>query len=360
MILEQEANSGGWGDWSDAPAPGSGLGGLGGASEGGPRWSGELDAAVQDAVGLGNDPGLGLLLDLAKRGEYDPWDVDIVAVTDSYLTALDERLDARDLGRVARLIFYAAALIHLKAKVLAERQKTLDYEEALEQTLAEELELELSEGGFGGPRLRPDDQPLDYGFLSDPLAGPGGLLAPRDRPVRPRGLSLVDLIYALREYDERLAQREQELAEEPDFDADIALDECVGSSHQEDLDQDIVDVRLALWELLAEGSGADRIEVTALSTEHRSRAGSYLALLFLAQDEEVELDQETFYGEVWITRGRYFGEVRAGVHDEELELDLEDEDEDESAAEAEQGDGDEGELAEDELEGTEDGEGGER
>lgn len=266
-------------------------------------------ADVQQAVGLGNDPGLGLLLDLAKKGEYDPWDLDIVAVTDSYLAALDEHLDPRDLGRVARLIFYAAALIHLKAKALADRQAFLDYEEALEQTLAEELD--LLEGSEGGPRLRPGDMPLDYGFM-----GPGGngLLAPSDRPVRPQGLTLADLISALRDYDDRHALREAELEAEPLFDAGIALDECVGSSHEDDLDQDVIDVRLELWGLLAEDGGLDRAALEQLVTDRRSKSATYLALLFLAQDEEILLDQESFYdGPVMIVRGPYFGEIRAGV-----------------------------------------------
>lgn len=307
-------------------------------------WAGGMGAAVQEAVGLGTDPGLGLLLELAQKGEYDPWNVDIVAVTDSYLSAMDERLDARDLSRVARLIFYAAALIHLKAKALAERQRHLDYEQALQQTLAEELELDLDEGGPLGSRLRDDDLPLAY-----PEDGPDGLLAPRDRPVRSRGLTLVDLIFALREYDDRLAQKELELADEPIFDAEIAIDECVGSSHQEDLDQDIVDVRLALWQSLAVDGGVDRVELASLVTERRSRAAAYLALLFLVQDEEVLLEQDVFYDQVWVVRGPYFGEIRAGV-DAEEPPELEDGPEPELSAAGEEDDGEDEPATEEELE----------
>lgn len=279
-------------------------------------YAAALGPDVQQAVGLGTDPGLGLLLDLAKRGEYDPWDVDIVAVTDSYLAALDDRLDPRDLGRVARLIFYAAALIHLKAKALADRQAFLDYEQALEHTLAEELDL-LGEDE-GGSRLRPGDAPLEYGFLG---GGGDGLLAPSDRPVRPQGLTLADLIQALRDYDERHALREAELDDEPVFDAELALEECVGSSHQEDLDQDIVDVRLELWGLLAEDGGLERATLDQLVTDRRSKSATYLALLFLAQDEEVLLEQREYYERVEVVRGPHFGEVRAGVHHDDDDLD---------------------------------------
>ena len=46
----------------------------------------KLEAEVNAQVfAPDSDPGLGLLLEMAKAGDYDPWDVDIVALTDRYL-----------------------------------------------------------------------------------------------------------------------------------------------------------------------------------------------------------------------------------------------------------------------------------
>lgn len=297
----------------------------------------QFDRDLQAAIGLGNDPGLELLVDLAKRGEYDPWDVDVVDLTDTYLTALDEVLDARDLGRVARLIFYAACLIHLKAQAMAARQKQLDYEDALEATLAEEFDFELGgERGRFSPRLLPGDQPLDYGFLRGEEDGgfdAASFLSPREQPLRSRGLTLVDLIFALREYDDRLAQRELEASDEPIFDAEMALVECVGSSHQDDLEGDIERIRLELWAAMGRHEpligAAQRIELQTLVRPGRSKSATFLALLFLANDEEIVLEQPEIYGELFIERGRHFGEVRAGVAPPEDE----DEDDDDPLAE---------------------------
>src|SRR6185295_496648 len=63
------------------------------------------------AAGGGADPGIALLLELARAGKIDPWNVDIIKVTDEYFRALDT-LDPRDLARSGRCIFYAAALVH--------------------------------------------------------------------------------------------------------------------------------------------------------------------------------------------------------------------------------------------------------
>lgn len=280
----------------------------------------DIDEAVHLAGADPRDPGLGLLLDLARRGEYDPWDVDIVALTDRYLAALDEHLDARDLGHVARLIFYAAALVHLKAQALAEREarhKQQQLDQALDADMAA-----FADELCGRRGLLPGDGPLVYpDFLTDPSRGGVAGLAPRERRPRARGLTLVDLIAALRGYDERLAQHEAALAEQQAIDYEAAHVECVGTSHQDDLDQDIVDVRLHLWRRLEAPGAVARLE--DLVEGRVSRAGAYLALLFLAQDEEVVLEQDAFYGELRVTRGPHFGEVRAGVDHEKVALEAE-------------------------------------
>ena len=58
-----------------------------------------------------------LLVQLAKRGEIEPWDIDIVAVTDSFLAALDES----DLRTTGRALFYASVLLRMKSDALMEK-----------------------------------------------------------------------------------------------------------------------------------------------------------------------------------------------------------------------------------------------
>ncbi|MEZ6188309.1 MAG: segregation/condensation protein A [Planctomycetota bacterium] len=307
----------------------------------------QLDAEVNAQVfAPQSDPGLGLLLEMAKTGDYDPWDVDIVALTDRYLAAMDEQLDAQDLGQVGRMIFYAAALIHLKAQALAEREAQREAERLAQQA---ELADALFDEGFDllgdGGRLRPDDLPLVYPDFMTEGSREGITLAPRERTPRKRGLTLVDLILALRSYDDRIAEREAALEDEPLFDGDMAFEECVGGAHQDDLDRDLVEVRQQLWEELPEDG---HVTLEALVSEQRPRGAAYLALLFLAQDEEVVLKQTDFYGELRVVRGPYFGEVRAGVRfdddpedlildseeDPEVGFDEDDEDLEDDAADA--------------------------
>src|SRR5258706_9041001 len=97
---------------------------------------------------------------MARKGEYDPWDIDIVALTDQYLAALDEQLDARDLTQVARLMFCAAALVRLKAQALAERERARRQEESGAGAGDPDDPLAALFGGRRG--LLPGDLPLLY------------------------------------------------------------------------------------------------------------------------------------------------------------------------------------------------------
>src|SRR5581483_9802862 len=183
------------------------------------------------AAGAGGDPGIALLLELARSGRIDPWNVDIIKVTDEYLRALD-KLDPRDLARSARCIFYAAALVHLKARALSESTARA----LLEAASAGDTTADDDEWARG---LRPGDLPLLY-----PDAD--AILAPRERRPRARGVTLLDLILALRSFDERAAAREDALLEIPVFDGEIASDECLGVTHRDDLERDKAEVRALL------------------------------------------------------------------------------------------------------------------
>ncbi len=56
---------------------------------------------------------IALLLDLAERGEIDPWNVDVIDVVDRFLSQL-HRDDRRELQESGQALLYGAMLVHLK------------------------------------------------------------------------------------------------------------------------------------------------------------------------------------------------------------------------------------------------------
>ena len=60
-----------------------------------------------------------LLVQLAEDGEIEPWDIDIVSVTDAFLA----KLDSADLRTSGRALFYASVLLRMKSdELLAEEE----------------------------------------------------------------------------------------------------------------------------------------------------------------------------------------------------------------------------------------------
>ena len=65
---------------------------------------------------------LGILVELAQDGKIDPWDIDIVQLTDSFLGRVEE-LQKMDLRISSRTLLYSAILLRMKSS------RILDVEE---------------------------------------------------------------------------------------------------------------------------------------------------------------------------------------------------------------------------------------
>ena len=241
-----------------------------------------------------------LLVQLAEEGEIEPWDIDIVQVTDAFL----EKLDETDLRTTGRALFYASVLLRMKSDgMLAD-----DEEEA--EPAAEPWELAM-EGG--------DADPADPGF--DPI---DTLEAEMDRRLdrkHTRGSpeTLDELVRELREAERGSwwkESREYDTAESPsgydrgtqtlDYhtgdefrrDGEPTAGDATDRTHDEDIEEVIADVESAI----APHFDAGRAEV--LFTEVSSAGGrpfmTFLALLFMAHRGSVTLRQDELFGDLWI------------------------------------------------------------
>ena len=86
--------------------------------------------------------GIEILVNMAKQGKIDPWNVDIVEVTDKYLTHLFQS-KAQNLKLTGRTLLFAAILLKLKSNIL-EGIDILDFEPQVDE-------------------LEYNDEPLEYG-----------------------------------------------------------------------------------------------------------------------------------------------------------------------------------------------------
>ncbi|WP_439025476.1 segregation/condensation protein A [Haloarchaeobius sp. DT45] len=243
-----------------------------------------------------------LLVQLAKRGDIDPWDIDIVRVTDEFLDALEDA----DLRTSGRALFYASVLLRMKGDELIHGSDDEDDEEELapwEQPFADDA----------------PEEPPDPEF--DPVAGLEAEMERRlDRKqVRGTPETLDELVRDLREAERGSwwkRHREYDTSDSPrgfrrgtqtldyhsgdDFrvDDEPTEDEVTGTTHEEDIEEIIDDVRAALHEHYDAG----RVEVlyAEIDTVGGTRVQTFLALLFLAHRGQVTLQQDELFGDLWV------------------------------------------------------------
>ena len=272
-----------------------------------------VDATLPPEDGDGVEP-VELLVQLAEEGEIEPWDIDIVEVTDAFLAKLDES----DLRTSGRALFYASVLLRMKSdEMLTEDQDEPEEDEWAEPWPAMEA----------GEELPPDDDPIE------------GLEREMERRLdrkRARGSprTLDELVRELRDAERDSwwkESREYDTSDSPqgfrrgtqtlDYHAGDDLreehepteEEVTGTAHGEDIEEIIAVVERALRERYDRG----RAEVlfAEVSTAGGSRVETFLALLFLAHRGRVRLEQDEIFGDLWIRSAGMSGEADEAIAD---------------------------------------------
>ena len=258
---------------------------------------GDADAAVDDGDETEVQP-VEVLVQLAKDGEIEPWDIEIVTVTDKFLDWLDEA----DLRTSGRALFYASVLLRMKSDAM------LHGDEAVEEPAEEPWEAAMD-----------GDTPVEPS--GDPFAALDAEMDRRLDRKRARGMpqTLDELVRDLRdaERDSRWKEsREYDTSDSPgtyqrgtqelDYRAgdDFRMDDeptaadVTGTAHTEDIDAVIDDVYTAClerWE-----AGRDEVLYAEIDDAGGSRVETFLGLLFLSHRGQVRLQQDDLFGDLWV------------------------------------------------------------
>jgi segregation and condensation protein A len=237
-----------------------------------------------------------VLVQLAENGEIDPWDIDIVAVTDKFLDALDEA----DLRTSGRALFYASVLLRMKSDAMLED----------DEDEPDEPEWEPGMGPADGPPV--DGDPID------------ALEAEMDRRLTRKSArgspeTLDELVRELREQERGSwwkESREYDTSDSPrgfnrgtqtlDYRRDDdhrhehepTAAEVTENTHEEDIEETITDVRRVLDEHY--DAGRDEVLFREIDTVGPSPVQTYLAALFLSHRGQVRLQQDELFGDLWV------------------------------------------------------------
>lgn len=264
---------------------------------------------VDAASGSEENPvdGIEVLVNLAKLGKIDPWNIDILQVADEYLKALDE-YSVLNLKLTGKTLLMAAILLRMKSDKLA----GVDY-----LTLTPPIE----EADFG------EDADWNEMQASYPYHSPfetiknmtlealNGLFGKLDKTLdrrtstkahRKRRVTLDDLIREFQVYEEIERRKAlQEAVERVDKRRqrrqnyeNLSTDEIIELAHDEFIEETIMDVKAVLYGLWA---NEEKVELKALFKELPvDRVSIFVAVLFLASRGEAYIEQDEFYKELYV------------------------------------------------------------
>ncbi|MDZ7849265.1 MAG: ScpA family protein [Halodesulfurarchaeum sp.] len=242
-----------------------------------------------------------VLVGLAERGEIDPWDIDIIQVTDAFLSALDDG-EIRSSGRA---LFYASVLLRMKS----------------DELFSEDLDPEPDEP----KRIDPFEEPERFDGPTSAVGDPiDELEAEMDRRLERRTArgtpeTLDELVRELREaergswwksgrsYDTENSPHgflrgvqtlDYRTGDETRSEGEPNESAVTGTAHDEDIDELIEAVAAALAERY--DRGRPEVLYAEISDAAGSRIETFLALLFLSHRGDVYLEQDDLFGDLWI------------------------------------------------------------
>jgi segregation and condensation protein A len=210
-----------------------------------------------------------ILVDMAKKGEIDPWNIDVVDVAARFLEELEkaQKLDLRISGRV---LLYAAILIRMKAEILSHEASGVQERE---------------------PELIPDE--IDFRELefeeeaeADELIN--SLIAAKRKTTR-RFTTLKDLIRELQMAESvekrRKVRKEIERRE--------AIKQTLETPHEEDIEDILIRVENELLKLFKYRRMLYFSEV--IKGKEKEKLTYYLSILHLAFRKILEVKQERLF-----------------------------------------------------------------
>lgn len=249
-----------------------------------------LTAKQEEYVQEAEVDGIEILVDMAKHGKIDPWNVDIVEVTDKYLMHLFQS-KAQNLRLTGRTLLFAAILLKLKSNVL-EGLDVLDFEPQ------PEIDLEY------------DDAPLDYQdeeyiptnnviSIDEVLQRRTSVRLNHNRVVTLRDLirqlefyEMLDKKQSLKNAHERAKRRVQNYAK-------LSPDDIINLAHDEYIENGVQRLKANLSEIL---SRQDKIELNELTLLGMDKISAYISLLFLTVESDYDLEQDEFYSDLYVVK----------------------------------------------------------
>jgi segregation and condensation protein A len=243
---------------------------------------------VMDAKKSGESDGIEMLVELTKKNKLDPWNIDIVDVTDKYLQQLVE-MKSNNLRLTGRTLLFAAVLLRLKSDIL----------EGIDSFGEEEQFFSEFDEDYDNPYYEEPVNRNNVISLEDVIQRRTSVRLNRRRVV-----TLKDLIKQLEFYEEIEKKRSLKNAHEraqrrARSYANFTPDDIMDLAHDEFIEDSVEQLHNILFKLFETD---ERIDFKDLYKTGMDKITAYLALLFLSARSRIDLVQDEFYSDLYIVR----------------------------------------------------------
>ncbi len=236
--------------------------------------------------------GIEILVSMARHGKIDPWNIDIVDITDKYLLHLAES-KANNLRLTGRTLLFAAILLKIKSNIL-EGIDPMQFEPQ-DEHLDMDYDDDWMENDF-------DEEPVNRNnviSIDEVLQRRTSIRLNRNRVV-----TLKDLIRQLEFYEE--LDRKQSLKNSLERAkrrvksyAKFTSDDIINLAHDEYIENSVKILHENLVRIFEQ---EEKVELNTLTLLGMDRISAYIALLFLSASSDFDLVQDEFYSDLFVVK----------------------------------------------------------
>lgn len=233
-----------------------------------------------------------IIVDMAKTGKIDPWNIDIVKVYDEYMKKLAELNAQNNLKFVGRAFLFASILLNLKSKVL-NGISLADFEP--EPEINDDYIDDLMDGDYEAEQLKlPSNNVISFDEVLQRRTSV--------KLTRSRAITLNDLIRHLEFYEQlekkKTIKNQIESHHNRSKNYSKLTTTDILDMVQDDYIEELVDkMDQNLTKILER---EEKIELSNLKVIGFSKPAAYIAILYLCSRGKYDIEQKEFYGDLFV------------------------------------------------------------
>ena len=248
-----------------------------------------LDSPQEEADGIE------ILVQMAKQGKIDPWNIDIADIANKYMLHLAES-KSNNLRTSSRALFFLAVLLKLKSNILVGLDP-MDFESQQNQ-----------QDDFFDDDLSPVDDSYYQDFADNVI--PINDIIQRRTSVkvnRNRIVTLKDLIRQLEFYEE--LDRKQKFKNSLERAKrrvhsykNLSTDDIINLAQEEYIESGM---KILYENLVNIFQKEEKVELKTLTLLGLDEVTAYISLLFLTEESDFEIQQEEFYSDLYVIKSKH-------------------------------------------------------